>query len=101
MVTCVAISADNKKVIASSRSKITMMWDASTGKRIRRIESDGNFSAMAFAPDGASVLMIAEGGFLRLLELTTAEDRSEKFEDFFEQYKEQMRLNSRRKLYID
>ena len=46
----IVFSPDGKKIVTSGDDKTTRIWDAETGKELKRL--DGHSTKMAFSPDG-------------------------------------------------
>jgi WD40 repeat protein len=52
-----AVSADGTRVASGDASGVIILWDMSTGKEIRRMESPGDWvSGLSFTPDGSALL---------------------------------------------
>src|SRR5205807_7155123 len=60
-VQSVAFSPDGQRVLTGSRDATARLWDAATGKELRRL-GEGPFGEAAFSPDGR-VLVITSGRF--------------------------------------
>src|SRR5262249_60501393 len=59
-VQCVAFSRDGKRIATGSYDHTVRLWDAATGKELRRFEGHrAGVESVAFSPDGA---LLASGG---------------------------------------
>ncbi len=63
-VTAVALSADGKLVLSAGLDRTLRVWDAETGKELRRLEGDDGHKqpvySVLFAPEGRLALAISE-----------------------------------------
>ncbi len=64
-----AVSPDGAIVASSSRWGIIYLWDATTGKELRRIANEGYLEALAFSPDGKT--LASAGGQLQLWDIAS------------------------------
>ena len=51
----IVFSPDGKKIVTSGDDKTTRIWDAETGKELKRL--DGHSTKMAFSPDGKKLFV--------------------------------------------
>jgi WD40 repeat protein len=58
---CVAFSPDGGRVLTGGTDRSARLWDAATGREVRRFPHEGNVSDVAFSPDGGTVLLSGEG----------------------------------------
>ncbi len=66
-VTSVAFSPDGRFVLTGSRDRSAQLWDAATGKPLRRFAGhQGDISSVAFSADGRLVLTGSDDGTARL-----------------------------------
>lgn len=78
-LTCEALSPDGKQVLTGHQDKIARLWDAATGKELRRFRSlfgghSDDILCVAFAPDGKQVLTGSQDRTARLWNSTTGQE---------------------------
>ncbi|MCL4457350.1 MAG: caspase family protein [Nitrospirae bacterium] len=67
-----AVSADNKYILASEGDKNLMLWDAITGKKVRKFSGHiGRVSYGAFSPDGRYIVSGDINGTIKLWDSAT------------------------------
>jgi WD40 repeat protein len=75
IIYCLALSTDGKKMASGGNDAALVLWDAATGKEIRRFRGhDGYVKAVAISPNGK---LLASGSFdrtLRLWDVTTGKE---------------------------
>jgi WD40 repeat protein len=66
-INLIVLSSDGKALAWWDRSQVLTLWNVTAGKEIKSIEIDGETPvlAMAFAPDGASLLTYGSDGTMR------------------------------------
>lgn len=68
-----AFNPDNKSLLAGLKSGDLLLWDAVTGKELRRFRGDGKeVRSLAFSPDGSQILSGSDGGNAMLWETAAA-----------------------------
>jgi WD40 repeat protein len=66
-VTAVAFSPDGRSVLTGSRDRSARLWDAATGKELRRFTGhSSDLSSVAFSADGRFILTASDDGTARL-----------------------------------
>jgi WD40 repeat protein len=74
-VKCLVFTPDGRTLISGSEDKTVRIWDASTGREIRRLEGyKGRVEAVALSPDGKTLASCGQDGTVRLVELATGRD---------------------------
>jgi WD40 repeat protein len=75
MVNSVAFSPDGQRVLTGSWDKTARLWDASTGKEIRRFEGHSeSVESVAFSRDGKWVVTGSGDKTARLWEVPTGKE---------------------------
>jgi WD40 repeat protein len=72
----VAFSPDGRYVLTGTLRGIAVLWDAATGREIRRYQPPNvdSVHSVAFSPDGRLVLIGSGGGYVGLLETATGRE---------------------------
>src|SRR5262249_41493149 len=68
-----ATSPDGRALAAVAGTSLAV-WDAATGRPLRRFALDADLHCLAFAPDGTSVAGGADAGGVRLLDLASGQE---------------------------
>src|SRR5947208_87950 len=72
----VVFAPDGKSLASSGNDGLVRLWDAATGKEIRRFEGHkGNVDGLAFSPDGKTLLSSGGDGTVRLWDVATGKER--------------------------
>jgi RNA polymerase sigma factor (sigma-70 family) len=76
-VGCLAFSPDSKLLAGGSRTgNLLLLWDAATGKEMRRFEGhQGWVWGVAFSPDGKTLASCSADGSVRLWEVATGKEQ--------------------------
>jgi RNA polymerase sigma factor (sigma-70 family) len=76
-VACLAFSPDSKLLAGGSRNgDALVLWDAATGKELRRFEGhQGWVWGVAFSPDGKTLASSSDDGSVRLWEVATGKEQ--------------------------
>jgi len=61
----IAFTTDSKILAAASHDRVISVWDAATGKELRRIEEATNGSCVATSPDGKTLVTVYETNLRR------------------------------------
>ena len=57
-----AFAPDGRTILTGSTDKTARLWDAATGREIRRLQGHGDVvTSVAFAPDGRTILTGSDG----------------------------------------
>jgi dipeptidyl aminopeptidase/acylaminoacyl peptidase len=76
MITTVAFSPDGRLLAAGDWGKTIHLWDAATGRLVRRIDAKGSTAnRLAFSPDGRMLASMGHDATVRLWEVITGEER--------------------------
>jgi RNA polymerase sigma factor (sigma-70 family) len=67
----VAISADGKFLATCSQADVVLLWDAATGREVRRFRCWPSVVATAFAPDGRTLAAASGNGTITLWDVVT------------------------------
>ncbi len=69
-------SPDGKQIVGGASDGVVRLWDAATGKEIRRFEGNqGDLLGVAFAPDGKTVVSAGEDRTVRAWDVATGKER--------------------------
>jgi WD40 repeat protein len=76
---CVALAPDGRRVVSGhygpGSDNLLRLWDADTGQEVRRFAGHGSdVTAVAFLPQGRSLLSASRDGTLRLWDVKTGEE---------------------------
>jgi WD40 repeat protein/tetratricopeptide (TPR) repeat protein len=58
---CVAFSPDGRWVLTGGTDRSARLWEAATGREVRRLPHKGTVNDVAFSPDGGTVLVSGDG----------------------------------------
>lgn len=76
-----AFSADGTQVVTGSEDRTARLWRAVDGGLLRRFESeDTAVTAVAFSPDGRSIALGSAAGLVRVYDVGTALERTDRHE---------------------
>ncbi|RKT08961.1 WD domain G-beta repeat uncharacterized protein [Streptomyces sp. 1114.5] len=71
-VTCVAVSADGRRILSGSADRTLRLWDLATGAELRRwVAHDDGVQCAALSPDGRSAVSGGVWGAARLWDTAT------------------------------
>jgi WD40 repeat protein len=71
----VVFAPDGKSLASCGNDALVRLWDAATGKEIRRFEGHkGNLEGLAFSPDGKVILSAGNDGIARLWDAATGKE---------------------------
>ena len=72
----VVFAPDGKSLVSSGNDHLVRLWDAATGKEIRRFEGHtANVDGLAFSPDGKVLLTSGMDATLRLWDVATGKEK--------------------------
>jgi WD40 repeat protein len=67
-INCLVFSADSRALASSQDGKVEI-WDLTTGKILKVLESPGNVTALSFAPDGRTLASSSQDGSVSIWDL--------------------------------
>jgi WD40 repeat protein len=71
----VVFAPDGKSLASCGNDSVVRLWDAATGKEIRRFEGHkGSLEGLAFSPDGKMILSAGNDGVARLWDTATGKE---------------------------
>jgi WD40 repeat protein len=71
----VVFAPDGKSLATCGNDALVRLWDAATGKEIRRFEGHkGSLEGLAFSPDGKTILSAGNDGIARLWDVATGKE---------------------------
>jgi len=74
-IDCVAFAPDGRTILTGSEDGTAQLWDAASGREIRRLEGHGvRVSSLSFAPDGRTILTGSDDGTARLWDAATGRE---------------------------
>jgi RNA polymerase sigma factor (sigma-70 family) len=73
-VSSLGLPGDGKTLLTHARGDAVLVWDAATGKRLRRVHVPGGTAEAALSPDGAVLAVVAEGPAVALYEPATGKE---------------------------
>ena len=74
-VTSVAISTDGKRIVTGSRDNTARIWDAETGKELRKLEGhSGPVYSVAISTDGKRIVTGSDDNMARIWEAETGKE---------------------------
>ncbi len=71
----VAISSEGKLLVSTVHDGAVSVWDAGTGKELRRFPNKGSGGRLAFAPGGGLLAVSDQEGKVHVLDLATGKER--------------------------
>jgi WD40 repeat protein len=71
----VSFAPDGKFVATSSQRPDVILWDAATGREVRRFRGHPTIMRTAFSPDGSTLAAASNGGTVQLWDVATGELR--------------------------
>jgi RNA polymerase sigma factor (sigma-70 family) len=76
MLATAAVGEEDEHVLAISNRTVVHLWDASTGKELRRIRAHGDRPGIAFSPDGRLLATVKDGweGTIRLWDVASGKE---------------------------
>jgi RNA polymerase sigma factor (sigma-70 family) len=73
-VSSLGLSADGKTLVTHARGDAVLLWDAATGKPLRRVRVPGGVAQAVLSPDGAVLATVAAGPAVVLYEAATGKE---------------------------
>jgi WD40 repeat protein len=68
-VTCVAVSADGRRVLSGGQDNTARLWDRARGQELQRCPHADRVSAVAFSPGGTRALTASWDRTVKLWQL--------------------------------
>ncbi|VBB80706.1 Putative HET containing-domain vegetative incompatibility protein [Podospora comata] len=74
-VVSVAFSPDGSRIVSASNDRTIRIWEAESGKEVRKLEGHGNWVvSVAFSPDGSRIVSASDDRTIRIWEAKSGKE---------------------------